>query len=93
MEKWASLGTSILSNIGILSGRKRTVTGVGGVLSKQRMEETARSTTERLQAEIADLEQQLEALNDVDPARFESRSVKPSRSDLSVLRFDILWVL
>jgi hypothetical protein len=92
MEKWASLGTSILANIGILSGRKRTVTGVGGVLSKQRMESTARSMTQRLQNEIADLEGQLQELSDIDPLRFETRAVKPARSDVAVLRYDILWI-
>jgi hypothetical protein len=92
LEKWASLGTSILSNMGILTGRKRTVSGVGGVLSKQRMESTARSMTERLQAEIAEIEGQLHELTDVDPLRFESRVVKPARTDISVLRYDILWV-
>jgi DNA helicase HerA-like ATPase len=92
LEKWASLGTSILSNLGILTGRKRTVTGVGGVLSKQRMESSARSRLERLQDEVADLEQQLADLGDVDPMRFETRVVKPSRNDVAILRYDILWI-
>jgi hypothetical protein len=91
-EKWASLGTSILSNIGILSGRKRTVTGVGGVLSKQRMEGSARNQVEKLQAEVAQIEADLEALNDVDPSRFETRTVKPAATDVAILRYDILWV-
>jgi len=91
-EKWASLGTSILSNIGILSGRKRTVTGVGGVLSKQRMEGTARNAVEKLEAEVSQLEQEMEALTDVDPSRFETRTVKPASTDVAILRYDILWV-
>jgi hypothetical protein len=92
LEKWASLGTSILSNLGLFTGRKRTVTGVGGVLSKQRMESTARSASERLQMEVADLEAQIDELGDVDPLRFETRVVKPSRNDIAVLRYDILWI-
>jgi hypothetical protein len=92
LEKWASLGTSILSNMSILTGRKRSVTGVGGVLSKQRMESTARSTSEKLQAEIAGLEQQLSELVDIDPLRFETRPIKPARNDVAVLRYDILWI-
>jgi hypothetical protein len=92
MEKWASIGTSILSNMSIFTGRKRTVTGLGGVLSKQRMESTARNTTERLQAEIADLEAQIEDLGSVDPMRFETRSVKPAQTDVAILRYDILWI-
>lgn len=92
MEKWASLGTSILSNMGILTGRKRTVTGVGGVLSKQRMEGNARNQVERLQDEVAQLEADLEAMSDADPSRFEHRTVKPASTDVAVLRYDILWV-
>jgi DNA helicase HerA-like ATPase len=91
-EKWASIGTSILSNLGILTGRKRTVTGVGGVLSKQRMESTSRNRIERLEAEVAELEEALAAVSDIDPSRFETRLVKPTRSSLSVIRFDVLWV-
>jgi hypothetical protein len=92
LEKWASIGTSILSNASIIFGRKRTVTGVGGVLSKQRMESTARQRIERLQAEVAELEDELARLSSVDPMRFETRPVKPSRSDVSLIRYDILWV-
>ena len=92
LEKWVSLGTSILSNMSILTGRKRTVTGVGGVLSKQRMESTGRSAIERLRAEVAELEAQLEEVSSVDPARFESRSIKPAKSDVAVIRYDILWI-
>jgi hypothetical protein len=91
-EKWASIGTSILSNMSILTGRKRSVTGLGGVLSKQRMESTARSTSERLQAEVGELERQLSELSDVDTLRFETRAVKPTRNDVALLRYDILWV-
>ncbi|HVD77474.1 MAG TPA: helicase HerA-like domain-containing protein, partial [Vicinamibacteria bacterium] len=42
-EKWAALGTAILSNIGLVTGRKRTITGAGSVLTKNRMENTAES--------------------------------------------------
>ncbi len=92
MEKWASIGTSILSNINIFTGRKRTVTGVGGVLSKNRMEQSARDRKERLEAEVAELEQQLAELDDVDPNRFETRTLKPARADISELRRELVWV-
>jgi hypothetical protein len=91
-EKWASLGTSILGNIGIFTGRKRTVTGVGGVLSKQRMENTARSRIERLEGDVADLEDQLSALSNVDYERFERRLVKPTSTNVTMIRYDIVWV-
>jgi hypothetical protein len=76
----------------ILTGKKRNVTGIGGVLSKQRMESTARSNSERMQAEIMALERQIDELQDIDPLRFETRVVKPNRSDVTILRYDILWI-
>ncbi len=91
-EKWASLGTSLLSNIGLFTGRKRTVTGVSGVLSKQRMENTARSRIERIEDDVAELEQQLEALSQLDYSRFERRTVKPTTAAVSLIRYEILWI-
>jgi hypothetical protein len=91
-EKWASLGTSILSNISIFTGRKRSVTGLGGILSKNRMEGNARNQVEKLQAEVAQIESDLELLGDVDPTRFETRTVKPNATDVAILRYDIVWV-
>jgi hypothetical protein len=91
-EKWASVATSILSNISIFTGRKRTVTGVGGVLSKQRMEGNARNQVEKLEAEVLQIQTDLEALGDVDPSRFETRTVKPATTDVAILRYDILWI-
>jgi hypothetical protein len=92
MEKWASFGSSLLSNLSIFTGRKRTVTGVGGVLSKSRMENTARQRKARLEEEITELEQQIEELGEVDPARFERRTLKPARADVSELRRELVWV-
>ena len=87
-EKWASLGTSLLSNIGLFTGRKRTVTGVSGVLSKQRMENTARSRIERIEDDVAELEQQLEALSQLDyqPLRTPHREADDRRRVTDPLR-------
>jgi hypothetical protein len=91
-EKWASIGTAILSNVGILLGRKRTISGAGSVLSKNRMENTAEAKVEALRAEIAALESELASLGVVDPGRFETREVVPAKGDLTILRYDLLWV-
>ncbi|MFN0146146.1 MAG: ATP-binding protein [Dehalococcoidia bacterium] len=91
-EKWASLGTSLLSNIGLFTGRKRTVTGLGGVLSKNRMENTSEARAAQLQQEVAALEAQLSELGRIDPSRFERRVVKPAKTDVSIIRFDIVWI-
>jgi hypothetical protein len=91
-EKWAALGTAILSNIGLLGGRKRTISGAGTVLTKNRMENTAEARVEGLRAEVAELEKDLAAQAGVDPARFEPRVSRPGRSEIDVLRYDLVWV-
>jgi uncharacterized protein YceH (UPF0502 family) len=91
-EKWAALGTAILSNIGLLGGRKRTISGAGTVLTKNRMENTAEARVEALRAEVAELEKDLAAQAGVDPARFQPRVSRPGRSEIDVLRYDLVWV-
>jgi hypothetical protein len=91
-EKWTAIGTAVLANIGLFGGRKRSITGAGGVVSKNRMENAAESRVAALRAEAAELEAQLAALTSVPADRFEQRTVEPVRSDLSILRFDLVWV-
>jgi hypothetical protein len=90
-EKWTALGTAILSNIGLVTGRKRTITGAGSVLTKNRLETSAEGRLERLKSEAASLEQQL-AERAPDSSRFEERRLVPTRADLAILRYDLLWV-
>jgi Helicase HerA, central domain len=91
-EKWASIGTSILGNIGLFSGRKKRVTGMSTVLSKNRMENTAEARVQDIEQDIAALEKELAALSAVDPSRFERRTVKPAKTDVSIIRCDVVWV-
>lgn len=91
-EKWASIGTSILGNIGLLSGKKKNVTGLGGVLSKTRMESTANQRADAIETEIKDLEAQLAEQSEVDPSRFERRLVKPTKTDVTLIKYDLVWV-
>ena len=74
-----ALGSAVLSNIGLFTGRKRTISGAGTVVSKNRMEGTAEARVEALKAEIADLEQELAAHSTVDPERLQSTTVVPTR--------------
>ncbi|MCA9830363.1 MAG: DUF87 domain-containing protein [Dehalococcoidia bacterium] len=94
MEKWASIGSAILSNIGLFTKKTRTVRtgGLNSVLSKNRMEGTAAQRKEKLELEIAELEGQISALGAIDTTRFEQRVVKPSKTDVSLIRYDIVWV-
>ena len=91
-ETWAAMGSAILSNIGLITGRKRTVSGAGSVLSKNRMENSAEARVAALEAEASDLEGQLAALSAVDPQRLEEKPVVPARSDVKILRYDLVWV-
>ncbi len=91
-EKWMAVGAALLKNIGLLTGRKRSVTGVESALSKNRMEDTAEARAESLQAELRALEAELEALASVDASRFEERHLKPSKGDVKLLRYDVLWI-
>jgi hypothetical protein len=91
-EKWLAVGTAVLENIAILTGRRRTVRGVGTALSKNRMEENAEARVTALRDEIAELEQEVRSLTEVDPERFEERVLVPTASEVEVLRRDLLWV-
>jgi Helicase HerA, central domain len=91
-ETWVAVGSAILRNIGLLTGRKKTLSGAGSVLTKHRMENTAEARVDVLRAEVASLEQELETLTHVDPARFEPITRVPARGGVKILRYDLLWV-
>jgi hypothetical protein len=91
-EMWLALGTAVLNNIGLITGRKRTVSGVGSVLTKNRMEGTAAARVEALQAEVADLERQLAEATEVDPGRLVEETIAPVRGGVELIRYDLIWV-
>jgi hypothetical protein len=91
-EKWAAWGSAVLSNIGLITGRKRTISYVPTAMGKQRMENTAESRVEALKAEVAALEAEAGASGSIDLDRFQQRTVLPARGDLDLLRYDVLWV-
>jgi hypothetical protein len=91
-EKWLAIGQAVLSNIGLLTGRKRSVSGVGSVLSKDRMEGTAEARLEALRAEVAELERQLAAATTVDPGRLVEETLAPVRGGVELIRYDVIWV-
>ena len=91
-EKWLALGSALLQNIGLLTGRKRTVSGVGSVLSKNRMEGTAEARLEGLRAEVAELERQQAALTEVNPQRLVEETLAPVRGGVELLRYELVWV-
>ena len=91
-EKWTAIGSALLQNIGLLTGRKRTISGAGTVLSKNRMENNAEAKVLGLQAEVAELKQQLAEAETIDPARFEAQTLVPARTAVKILRYDLVWI-
>jgi hypothetical protein len=91
-EKWMAIGAAVLQNLPIFTGKKRTITGAGTVLTKNRMEDNAEARVEALKAEVADLEQELASAEAVDASRFEEETLVPARAAAKILRYDILWV-
>jgi hypothetical protein len=91
-EKWLAIGSAVLRNIGLLTGRRRSVSGVGSVLSKNRMEGTAEARLEALRADVAELERQLVEATVVDPARLVEETLAPVRGGVGLIRYDLIWV-
>ena len=92
-EKWMAWGSAVLSNIGLVTGRKRTISNVPTAMSKQRMENTAESRVEALKAEIAALEAETSAASPEVAGRFEEKTVVPAaQGGVDLLRYDVLWV-
>jgi hypothetical protein len=93
-EKFMSIFTILLNNIVSMTGRTKRVrtTGMGGVLSKNRMENTAEGRKAALEAQLKELQQQRAELDTPDTSRFERRTIKPAKTDVSIIRYDIVWV-
>ncbi|MBK6562531.1 helicase HerA-like domain-containing protein [Candidatus Amarobacter glycogenicus] len=93
-EKWLSVLTAILSNLNVFTGSSKRVktTGMGSVLTKNRMENTAENRREALEAQLKELRAQREELDAPETSRFERRTIKPTKTDVSIIRYDIAWV-
>jgi hypothetical protein len=93
-ETWLSVGGAILSNLPVLFGSRRSISmsGAGAVLSRNRMENQAEDRVERLKSEVAQLDQKVTSLMVIDDARFEQRPLLPLKSDVKILRYDVVWV-
>jgi hypothetical protein len=65
---------------------------MGGVTSKNRMEDNAEARVEALKQEIAAIEAEIAGASEVDPARFEEKTLIPTKTSTKLLRYDIVWV-
>lgn len=93
-EKWMSVFTALLANLNVFTGGSKRVktTGMGSVLTKNRMENTAESRKEALEAQLKELKEQRAELDAPDTSRFEARTVKPAKTDVSIVRYEVVWV-
>ncbi len=77
---------------GAASTIRKGASAMGGVTSKNRMEDNAESRVEALKQEISEIESTIEESGDVDPSRFEEKTVAPTKTATKLLRYDIVWV-
>jgi hypothetical protein len=75
-----------------ISTIKKGAAAMGGVTSKNRMEDNAEARVEALKQEIAGIEAEIAGASEIDPARFEERTLVPTKASTKLLRYDIVWV-
>jgi hypothetical protein len=75
-----------------LSTIRKGTSAAGGVASKNRMEDNAEARVEALKQEIAAIGDEIAAAAEIDPARFEEKTVVPTKTSTKLLRYDIVWV-
>lgn len=89
-EKWLSVGAGVL---GLFSGRRSSLTGVGRALASNRTQGGTEAKLEDLALEIQQLEKTLAEQEQVDPRRFIEQVVLPRPSDVQVLRLCLAWLV
>ncbi|MBM4782412.1 MAG: hypothetical protein GQE15_32455 [Archangiaceae bacterium] len=82
-QKWLDVGAGVL---GLFGGRRSTLSAASRAVSSHRMQGGAEAKLEDLQLEVQQLEAQLAAMKDVDPARFTEQLVVPRATDVQILR-------
>ena len=90
-EKWFAIGKAVLRMTG-LGGRRRSASGVDAVLTKDRLEDKAEARLAAARGQVAELEQQLNDIVEIDPRRLQEETLSPARGGVKVLRQDLVWV-
>ena len=75
-----------------ISTIKKGASAMGGVTSKNRMEDNAEARVDALRQEIAAIEGEIAAAGDIDPTRFEEKALIPTKTATKLLRYEIVWV-
>ena len=91
-EKWLAIGQAVLRNVGLLTGRRRTATGVGSVLTRNRLEDKAEARLEALRREVEALERELALMEEVGSDRLKEAPLAPARGGVKILRYELVWV-
>lgn len=89
-EKWLNVGAGVL---GLFSGRRSSLSGVGRALASNRYQEGAEGRMEDLALELQQLERALAEQEQLDPRRFVEQVVVPRASDVTVLRLSLAWIV
>ncbi len=92
------VGASVLSSFfggrrsNPISTIKKGASAMGGVTSKNRLEDNAEARVAALQQEIAGIEAEIAGAAEIDPGRFEEKTLVPTKTSTKLLRYDIVWV-
>ena len=89
-EKWLTVGSGVL---GLFSGRRSSLSGVGRALASNRAQGGTEAKLEDLALEIQQLEKSLAGQEEVDPRRFTEQVAVPRSSDVQVLRLSLAWIV
>lgn len=89
-EKWLNVGAGVL---GLFSGRRSSLSGVGRALASNRHQGGTEAKLEDLALEIQQLEKTLAEQEQVDPRRFVQQVVVPRAGDVQVLRLSLAWIV
>lgn len=75
-----------------ISAIKKGASAMSGVTSKNRMEDNAEAKVAILQEEIAKMKEEMGSLGEIDPGRFEEKTVAATKAGTKLLRTEIVWV-
>ncbi len=94
LEVGASLFGSLLGGRkgSAVSTIRKGTSAMGGLTSKNRMEDNAEARVEAIRQEIAAMEAEIAAASEVDAARFEEKTLIPTKTSTKLLRYEIVWV-
>lgn len=89
-QKWLDVGAGVM---GLFGGRRSTLSAASRAVSAHRQQGGAEAKVEDLALEVQQLEAQIAATRELDPARFTEQRVIPSPKDVQLLRVCWAWIV